>query len=97
MVEFIHIRRLRDRRFCWCDLAAQAQFERGFFLPFYVIEITVAPWVAEDERNAALIQVTAASLPTTHTIWATKVDRAFSLFTRVLLSTWVPKSTQFLA
>ena len=38
-------------------MAAQALFEQGFFLPFYVIEITVVPWVADDERNAALIQV----------------------------------------
>ena len=49
--------RLLDRRFCWCDLAAQAQFERGVVQPFYVVEIAVAPWDAADGRNASLLRV----------------------------------------
>ena len=55
--EFIPCSRLLDRRFCWCDLAAQAQFERGIVQPFYVIEIAVAPWDAKDGRNASLLKV----------------------------------------
>ena len=54
---FVSNCRLRDRRFCWCDLAAQAKLERGIVLPFYVIEITVAPWDAKDARNAVLLKV----------------------------------------
>jgi len=79
--------RLLDRRFCWCDLAAQAQFERGIVQPFYVIEIAVAPWDAADSRNASLLKAHCGRQP----IFSSEDGRTYM---RMTASTFVMKEDE---